>query len=264
MHVIILAAGHGTRLRPHTDDRPKAMALLSDDMPLLEHTMRALSAHASVTAVTIVSGYCAPRIEDLVRRAGLPGVEVVFNSDHATHGPVHSVWQGLRRVDGPMVVMNGDTYFTRQALQDIVSKAQAPAAGESLLFGSDVADFVADDVKVILSPTREISVVGKTVPAERAGMKSAGVLALLHRTHVEAFRQLARDVVSRRTPEPKTWHDLVNRLIDGGLSVRAEFIAPEHWHEIDDMNDLAMARLAYGRLCGAMPAAGGILPGAPS
>lgn len=264
MHVIILAAGHGTRLRPHTDDRPKAMALLSDDMPLLEHTMRALSGHASVTGITIVSGYCAQRIEDLVRRAGLPGVEVVFNGDHATHGPVHSVWQGLRRVEGPMVVMNGDTYFTRQALQDILSKAQAPAAGDILLFGSQAEDFAADDVKAILSEARDIAVVGKTVPAERAGMKSAGILALLHRPHVEAFRQLARDVVSRRTPEPKTWHDLVNRLIDGGLSVRAEFIPPEHWHEIDDMDDLATARIAYGRLCGAMPATGGVVPGAIS
>lgn len=60
MRGIILAAGEGTRLRPHTLDRPKCLVELAG-RPLLEYQIEALQA-ARIDDITIVTGYRAGQI----------------------------------------------------------------------------------------------------------------------------------------------------------------------------------------------------------
>ena len=66
MRAVILAAGEGTRLRPHTNDRPKCLVELAG-RPLLAWQLDALHA-AGVTDVTIVTGYRADQITVGTRR----------------------------------------------------------------------------------------------------------------------------------------------------------------------------------------------------
>lgn len=66
MRAVILAAGEGTRLRPHTNDRPKCLVELAG-RPLLAWQLDALHA-ARVTDVTIVTGYRADQITVGTRR----------------------------------------------------------------------------------------------------------------------------------------------------------------------------------------------------
>ncbi len=61
VRAIILAAGEGTRLRPHTLDRPKCLVELAG-RPLLSHQLEVLAA-AGVDDVTVVTGYRADQIE---------------------------------------------------------------------------------------------------------------------------------------------------------------------------------------------------------
>ena len=63
MKAIILAAGEGTRLRPHTLDRPKCLVELSGK-PLLLHQVDALHA-TGVDDIVVVTGYRADQIESL-------------------------------------------------------------------------------------------------------------------------------------------------------------------------------------------------------
>ncbi len=61
MKAIILAAGEGTRLRPHTLERPKCLVDL-DGRPLLSYQLAALQ-RAGVSDVTVVTGYRREQIE---------------------------------------------------------------------------------------------------------------------------------------------------------------------------------------------------------
>lgn len=63
---VVLGAGEGTRLRPHTLDRPKCMVRLAD-RPLLLHIVDSLH-RAGVDDIRVVTGYRAEQIEKL----GLP------------------------------------------------------------------------------------------------------------------------------------------------------------------------------------------------
>ncbi|MSV45647.1 MAG: NTP transferase domain-containing protein, partial [Actinobacteria bacterium] len=58
---IILAAGEGNRLRPHTEDRPKALVPLAGK-PLLEWQLEVLG-RVGVSDITIATGYRADQLE---------------------------------------------------------------------------------------------------------------------------------------------------------------------------------------------------------
>ena len=66
MKSVILAAGEGTRLRPHTRDRPKCLVELVGTS-LLEHQIETLH-KAGITDISVVTGYR----EDQVTKLGCP------------------------------------------------------------------------------------------------------------------------------------------------------------------------------------------------
>ena len=66
MRAIILAAGEGTRLRPHTLDRPKCLVELAGKS-LLEHQVSSLRANG-IDSITVVTGYRASMIEQANNR----------------------------------------------------------------------------------------------------------------------------------------------------------------------------------------------------
>ena len=79
---IILAAGQGTRLRPLTDDIPKAMVKLFGTS-IIEHQVACLR-RAGISRISIVAGYRADRFAAL----GLP---VIVNHDFESTNMVASL-----------------------------------------------------------------------------------------------------------------------------------------------------------------------------
>ena len=75
MDALLFAAGLGTRLRPLTDDRPKALVEVAG-RTLLEHNLRRL-AEAGVTRVVVNVCHHAEQIERALA-ARPPGLEVVL------------------------------------------------------------------------------------------------------------------------------------------------------------------------------------------
>jgi L-glutamine-phosphate cytidylyltransferase len=61
MRAVILAAGRGSRLGPHTEDRPKCLVELADK-PLIRRQIAALRG-GGVSSIGIVRGYLADRID---------------------------------------------------------------------------------------------------------------------------------------------------------------------------------------------------------
>lgn len=82
MRAIILAAGEGTRLRPHTLERPKCMVELQG-VPLLHYQLRALKA-SGIEDITVVTGYRRESIEAL-------GVATRHNPDYASTNMVETL-----------------------------------------------------------------------------------------------------------------------------------------------------------------------------
>jgi choline kinase len=120
VRAIILAAGEGTRLRPHTLDRPKCLVPLAG-RPLLAWQLDALRA-AGIEDVTVVTGYRA----DQVRALGCATVE---NPDFASTNMVASLMCAEQLLDGSddVVVGYGDLVYEPRLLRALAECA-APVA----------------------------------------------------------------------------------------------------------------------------------------
>jgi NDP-sugar pyrophosphorylase family protein len=84
MQAVILAGGKATRMRPYTDDRPKAMVPVAG-LPIIEHQIRWLVRN-SVNKVVVSCGYKAEVIQDYVGDGSQFGAEVRYAIERSALG----------------------------------------------------------------------------------------------------------------------------------------------------------------------------------
>lgn len=104
---MILAAGLGTRLRPLTNDRPKAMVNYQGK-PLIAHAIEKLRAHG-FSSVIINVHHFAEQIVNFVRSMDDFGIEIEFSHEEElldTGGGIARAQWFLK--DGPFLVYNVD------------------------------------------------------------------------------------------------------------------------------------------------------------
>lgn len=109
IHVVLLAGGRGTRLRPYTAVFPKPLMPLGD-MPVLEILLRRLRWHG-LTNITICTGHMAQLIVAFFGQGERIGVSLRYSQEHeplGTAGPL-GLLSGL---SDTFLVMNGDLLTT--------------------------------------------------------------------------------------------------------------------------------------------------------
>lgn len=125
---MILAAGRGERMRPHTDSAPKPL-LRVGGKPLIEHHLGNLRA-AGVRDVVVNLGWLGDKIRDAIGDGARHGVHVRYSEEG---------WPALESGGGifhalpllgeaPFVVVNGDV-FTDFPLERLVRRARELPAG---------------------------------------------------------------------------------------------------------------------------------------
>src|SRR5579862_3606227 len=113
MKAIILAAGLGTRLRPLTDDRPKALVELSGHT-LLEITLRRLQ-HFGIREVIVNVHHFADMVVDYLKKNDNFGMRIEISREDIlldTGGALKkAAWffqEDSNRADDPFLVHNVD------------------------------------------------------------------------------------------------------------------------------------------------------------
>jgi len=126
----VLAAGSGSRLRPLTDRKPKAMLTLPNGKPLLGHTIDSLFSTGAVDEVTVVTGYRQNAILEYLGGRSFAGqVSVIFNPHHHSHGPVWSIASAFAQPSSEIAILNGDTYFDHAAIAEMADVWTTTRAG---------------------------------------------------------------------------------------------------------------------------------------
>lgn len=118
MRAIILAAGQGTRLRPHTNDRPKCMVELLGK-PMLHRQLEVLRG-AGVSDIVLVGGYCSTGLQ-------ADGTKVVLNPRYAETNMVTTLFcaEALMQEGQDLLIAYGDIVYEPRVL-DAVLHSQAP------------------------------------------------------------------------------------------------------------------------------------------
>ena len=105
LRALVMAGGYGTRLRPLTDDRPKAM-LPVGDRPLLEVIVEQLQ-QAGIRRVNVATHYKSDLIEQHFGDGRDFGVDIDYITEDAPLGTAGALAK-LPPSDQPILVMNGD------------------------------------------------------------------------------------------------------------------------------------------------------------
>ena len=134
MQVVVPAAGVGSRLRPLTDDRPKAL-LEIDGRPLLSYTFDRLL-EIDPDRIVVVIGYRGEQISSHfgTRYGGVP-IEYVTQDEQL--GLAHAIAQAEHAIEGceEFLVVNGDNVFDC-SLAPIVDRQTDPSVDATLLVES--------------------------------------------------------------------------------------------------------------------------------
>jgi choline kinase len=236
LKALILAAGFGSRLRPLTDDRPKALVSLGG-RPVLDRTLDVL-VEAGVKAVVVVTGYRRERLEAFLEAR--PDVEAttVENPAYADTNTLGSLLVAAPWLDDDFLLIDGDLVFEAAVLR--------PLLGPGTRLAVDRGRALDDDaVKVALDGDR-ITGVGKQLDAGLVAVAESIGIARIDRTSAVAVFACGHEILEGGGRQ-SYYEAAFQRLIAGGHAFEVADVTGLRWVEIDDHDDLQRAEILFDR-----------------
>ena len=117
MRAIILAAGLGTRLRPMTDNTPKALIKVKDK-PLVEYQIEYLK-EKGIDEIIVVVGYLCEQFDYLKEKYG---VKLVFNDKYAEYNNFYSLYL-VKDYLADSYVIDADNYLFKNMFRSDINRS---------------------------------------------------------------------------------------------------------------------------------------------
>jgi choline kinase len=237
---VLLAAGEGTRLHPHTADRPKCLVEVGG-RPLLDRALAALEA-AGFTDVVIVVGYREDVLQQfLAARASRLQVRCVRNPDYASTNNAYSLWTARGAVPGGFVLLDGDLLFEPGVLAALLA-----TPGEAALAVERRADLGDEEMKVLEGPGVSVAAVSKTIDPREAIGESVGIARFSPAAAAALWTRLEAQIVAGRR---NVYYELAfEELIAAGWRFHIGDVTGLACMEIDTPEDLAAAHRLAARI----------------
>ena len=237
---VVLAAGEGTRLRPHTNDIPKCLVEVGG-RPLLERALASIEA-AGISETILVTGYRADRIDAFLatRTAKMP-VRTVFNPRYATTNNALSLWCARDMVTHTFVLLDGDLLFEPEVLRRSLA-----AEGDAVLAVEKRKTLGEEEMKVVLRDDGTIHEVNKQVDPKSAVGEAIGIARFGIDTARRLFAQLGVQVAEGRTNV--FYEKAFEELMAAGQPFRVADVSGLSCMEIDTPEDLEAARAMAQRM----------------
>jgi choline kinase len=229
---VLLCAGSGTRLRPLTDDRPKALVDVGGET-ILARAVRLL-ALAGITDFIVATGYRAESVRDALR--GVPG-RVIFchnpSFDHTQNSvSLHLCATAVR--GRAFFKLDGDLLFHAAVIDRLRTPSAALVAAVERR-----ADLGDEEMKVTVDGGR-ILAFGKELDPRSCYGESIGIERVGRHAVEPLFAGLAR--ASREGETGLYYEDVYGRLIGSGLDAAMADVTDLPWIEVDTPTDLERAR----------------------
>lgn len=225
MNCLIIAAGHGSRLRAISPSKPLTPVA---GVPLIEHVIRAAAA-GGASAFTVVTGHEAARLEAFLATLTDFSIRTVRVADWDLPNG-HSVLAGAAGIAGDYLLTMSDHLFDPAIVRRLID---APAAALTLGVDRDFASPLLDmddATKVETGAGGAILRIGKT-------------LATYDAIDTGLFR--ATPALAAAIGAGGSLSDGVQRLADRGLAATLD-VTGLFWLDVDDPAALAKAEAKLG------------------
>jgi bifunctional UDP-N-acetylglucosamine pyrophosphorylase/glucosamine-1-phosphate N-acetyltransferase len=236
IHVVILAAGKGTRMK---SARAKVLHRVAGQ-PMIEHVLAAAAA-LEPRSTTVVVGHQADSV-----KAALAGFsELKFEAQDPQHGPAHPLLTpdtALRGESGTLVLLSGDVpLLSMKTLQSLVERHATARAAATVL--TAVVDEPAGYGRIVRGSTEsgeQIARIAEEKDATSAERQireiNCGIYALSLEGLFDAVRSIAAENVQKEYYLP----DLVQIYRQRGLGVETVTVSnPDEIRGINSRIELA-------------------------
>ncbi len=245
---MVLAAGTGRRLRPHTNGRPKALLPVAGETTILDIALRNLAA-AGLTEVVIVVGYAAGMVADRIpalERAYGISIDLVHNERAEEWNNAYSLWLAREYFGRGVMLVNGDTVHPVSVEKTLLAAAGSGSANGAgvILAVDDVKQLADEEMKVTLDSRRLLARISKQLDPAQAYGEYIG--ATLITAAAAAPLASALEATWRRDPG-LYYEDGYQELADRGGEIGVAPIGAVDWVEVDNHDDLRRAREIAGR-----------------
>ena len=244
VHIVVLAAGRGSRLGALGGETPKWLLDVGGRTLAERHLEAIARAEELVASTRVVVGHAADAIADALDRRP-EDVGIVDNPEFATINNWWSLLRALRELpeDGPVVVINADLLADPEAMAAFIEHAADPDTDGVLAV--DLERRLTDEsMKVETGRDGNLSRIGKVDMREPVG-EYVGMLA----ARGEALRRL-HDALEAFVDRPEAvdeWYEgAVGRTAADGVAWGIWPMPSSAWVEIDDDGDLDAAHALVG------------------
>lgn len=230
--VVILAAGRGSRLAPHTDDRPKCLVDVGGTTPL-DLCLDAVARSGRVAEVRIVVGHARERIgERLAARRDPHPVREVPNPRFDTANNLVSTLFVRDLAGRPFLIVNSDVVCHPRILADALEET-----ADSLIV--DPAHPPRDEAMKVRYRDGRLEAIGKGLDPATAAGEYIGVARFSPAGGIAFFEAADRLLEAGGEQE---WYEAAIAVAAMRHPFGRRSTAGLPWIEIDDPIDLERAR----------------------
>ncbi len=233
MKAIILSAGQGRRLLPLTEVTPKC-CLRPGGLSILEWQIRELSA-AGVDEVVVVTGFGHGKVEEIVKRVKGIRARTMYNPFYAQSDNLGTCWIARGEMDGPFVLINGDTLFET----DVMQRLFKDVTSYPITLATDQKVSYDDDDMKIWAEGRRLCRVGKRLDLSHVNGESIGMM-YFNANGAEIFVKKVEELMRQGDGLTRWYLSAIDELAQAGV-VGISSIHGLSWCEVDDPVDLAYA-----------------------
>lgn len=233
MKAIILSAGQGRRLMPLTSNMPKCCLPLHG-VSILEWQLSQI-AQCDIDEVVVVTGFASEVVDAVVKKVEGIKVRTLHNPMFAHTDNLGTCWEARFEMDGPFVLMNGDTLFEAAVLQRLLSSDK----DFPITLACDTkSHYDLDDMKIIADDDRLLKV-SKQLDISLVHGESIGLM-VFNAAGAKAFTVKLEEMMDK-ADALKLWYlSAIDQLASRGIAGICQ-IHGLSWCEVDDAADFKAA-----------------------
>jgi len=224
---IILAAGTGTRLRPLTENIPKAL-LKINNVTLLERFVK-MFVDNNVNKFIFLVGHHQEKVKEFSKELSKKyGVEIknIQNEKYDTTNTSCSTYLASKDIDDDFVLVNGDNVLDSKIIKDIVN--------------SSYSSMVIDNHKKLDEESFKIKIkdniieaIGKDLDLNESSGEFIGVSKVIKKD-LDEFNKILLSLIKE---DPQNYYDFAYKDLSKKTDLKFVYTNGLKWTEIDDHDD---------------------------
>jgi len=233
MKAVILAAGMGTRLRPLSNNIPKAFVEI-DNVPLIIRSLENIKSF-DIKDVIIVVGYKGDYFKKKIgTKYKKIKINYVLNEDFSKTGSMYSLSKTEGIVDDDILLFESDLLYEKKAIQCLLDSEEPNEILVATLSGS------GDEVYIVVNENNELINLGKKIDNKKDAIGELVGISKLSFDFLTELYKLAK--IDYDNNNLNYHYEEVIFKLSKTNPIKCRLIQDLNWIEIDNLEDLNRAK----------------------